>query len=136
MGDFFMETRKKEQNIMVNKHGLQLKMRAKMLLLIVTIIFMLFSNVGVCYADLEDEEEIDLQEIQKEIVQASKTITGEPKLNAKIGLVFDRASKTILYEKNGLKQVPMASTTKIMTTQKILLNLKDTRGIESHHLSQ
>ena len=24
-------------------------------------------------------------------------------------------SKTILYEKNGLKQVPMASTTKIMT---------------------
>ena len=54
-----METRKKEQNIMVNKHGLQLKMRAKMLLLIVTIIFMLFSNVGVCYADLEDEEEID-----------------------------------------------------------------------------
>ena len=115
-----METRKKEQNIMVNKHGLQLKMRAKMLLLIVTIIFMLFSNVGVCYADLEDEEEIDLQEIQKEIVQASKTITGEPKLNAKIGLVFDRASKTILYEKNGLKQVPMASTTRIMTAIVVL----------------
>lgn len=121
-GRFFMETRKKEQNIMVNKHGLQLKMRAKMLLLIVTIIFMLFSNVGVCYADLEDEEEIDLQEIQKEVVQASKTITGEPKLNAKIGLVFDRASKTILYEKNGLKQVPMASTTKIMTAIVVLEN--------------
>lgn len=122
MGDFFMETRKKEQNIMVNKEGLQLKMRAKMLLLIVTIMFALFSNTAICYADLEDKEEIDLEEIQKEVVQASKTITEEPKLNAKIGLVFDRASKTILYEKNGLKQVPMASTTKIMTAIVVLEN--------------
>ena len=27
--------------------------------------FALFSNTAICYADLEDEEEIDLQEIQK-----------------------------------------------------------------------
>ncbi|MCI9087509.1 MAG: D-alanyl-D-alanine carboxypeptidase [Clostridia bacterium] len=117
-----METRKKEQNIMVNKDGLQLKIRAKILLLIVTIIFVLLSNVGICYADLEDKEEIDLEEIQKEVAQVSKAITEEPKLNAKIGLVFDRASKTILYEKNGLKQVPMASTTKIMTAIVVLEN--------------
>lgn len=117
-----METRKKEQNIMVNKDGLKLKMRAKMLLLIVTVIFVLLSNMGICYADLEDKEEIDLEEIQKEVAQVSKAITEEPKLNAKIGLVFDRASKTILYEKNGLKQVPMASTTKIMTAIVVLEN--------------
>ena len=37
-------------------------------------------------------------------------------------MVFDRASKNILFEKNGLKQVPMASTTKIMTSIVVLEN--------------
>ena len=122
MGDFFMETRKKYRNIMVNQVVLKQKNRVKAFIVIVNIILFLFFNVSTCYADLEDEEEIDVEEIKKEVVQASTAITEEPKLNAKIGLVFDRASKTILYEKNGLKQVPMASTTKIMTAIVVLEN--------------
>lgn len=43
-------------------------------------------------------------------------------MNSRIGLIFDRNSKRILYEKNGLKQVPMASTTKIMTAIVVLEN--------------
>ncbi len=117
-----METRKKDQNIMVNQLGLKQKNVLKVFIIIIDIILLLFFNVTVCYADLEDDEEIDVEEIKKEIVQASTTIAEEPKLNAKIGLVFDRASKTILYEKNGLKQVPMASTTKIMTAIVVLEN--------------
>jgi len=101
---------------MVNQVGFNQKNRAKAYLLIINIILFLFFNVTVCYADLEDDEKIDVEEIKKEVVQASKTITEEPKLNAKIGLVFDRASKTILYKKNGLKQVTMASTTNIIST--------------------
>lgn len=117
-----METKKKYQNIMVNQVSFNQKNRIKIYLLIINIILFLFFNISVCYADMEDDEKIDVEEIKKEVVQASKTITEEPKLNAKIGLVFDRASKTILYEKNGLKQVPMASTTKIMTAIVVLEN--------------
>ena len=116
MGDFFMETRKKDQNIMVNQLVLKQKNALKVFIIIVNIILLLFFNVTVCYADLEDDEEIDVEEIKKEVVQASANIAEEPKLNAKIGLVFDRASKIILYEKNGLKQVPMASTTNMIST--------------------
>ena len=79
------------------------------------------SNV-ICYADIEDNEEIDVNRIKEETKQVVNTQTNEPKLNAKIGLVFDRASKNILFEKNGLKQVPMASTTKIMTSIVVLEN--------------
>ena len=92
------------------------KYRMKRFILIISIILFLFFNVTVCYADLEDDEEIDVEEIKKEVVQASANIAEEPKLNAKIDLVFDRASKIILYEKNGLKQVPMASTTNMIST--------------------
>lgn len=91
----------------------------------IAIIFFVFlfliSNI-VCYANLEDNEIIDINEIKKEIVEVSAKESKEPKLNAKIGLIFDRASKTILYEKNGQKQVPMASTTKIMTAIVVLEN--------------
>lgn len=91
----------------------------------IAIIFFAFhfltSNI-VCYANLEDNEIIDINEIKKEIVEVSAKESKEPKLNAKIGLIFDRASKTILYEKNGQKQVPMASTTKIMTAIVVLEN--------------
>lgn len=117
-----METKKKCRNIMVNQMALEQKDRMRACLLIINIILFLFFNISVCYANLEDEEKIDVEGIKKEVVQASSNVTEEPKLNAKIGLVFDRASKTILYEKNGLKQVPMASTTKIMTAIVVLEN--------------
>ncbi len=117
-----METRKKDKNIMVNQASLKQKNAIRVLLILINIILFAFFNIGVSFADLEDNEEINVKEIEQETVQTSKPITEEPKLNAKIGLIFDRASKTILYEKNGLKQVPMASTTKIMTAIVVLEN--------------
>lgn len=117
-----METRKKIKNIMVNQLLLKQKKRIRIFLISINIILFIFFNVTICYADLEDDEEVNVEELKRDVVQASNTITTEPKLNAKIGLVFDRASKTILYEKNGLKQVPMASTTKIMTAIVVLEN--------------
>ena len=117
-----METRKKDKNIMVNQASLKQKNAIRVLLILINIILFAFFNIGVSFADLEDNEEINVKEIEQETVQTSKPITEEPKLNAKIGLIFDRASKTILSEKNGLKQVPMASTTKIMTAIVVLEN--------------
>lgn len=88
---------------------------------ILFIIILLTSNI-ICYADIEDDEVIDIDKIKSNTVETSNTETNEPKLNARIGLIFDRASKTVLYEKNGFKQVPMASTTKIMTAIVVLEN--------------
>ena len=76
----------------------------------------------ICYANLKNINDIENNEEKNETVQVSKTANNEPVVNAKIGLIFDRSSKTILYEKNGLKQVPMASTTKIMTAIIVLEN--------------
>ncbi len=46
----------------------------------------------------------------------------ELETNSRIALIYDRASGQILYEKNGEKQTPMASTTKIMTAIVVLEN--------------
>ena len=75
--------------------------------------------------DLEeiDNENIDIDEIQKEVIETSTNVE-DLKLDSRIGLIYDRASGRILYEKNGNKQTPMASTTKIMTAIVVLENAK------------
>ena len=88
-------------------------------------VFLLFNILAintVSYANIDEHEIIDINEIKKETIETVAKTTEEPKLNARVGLIFDRNSKTILYEKNGLKQVPMASTTKIMTAIVVLEN--------------
>ena len=88
-------------------------------------VFLLFTILAIntmSYANIDDDEIIDINEIKKETIETAAKTTEEPKLNARVGLIFDRNSKTILYEKNGLKQVPMASTTKIMTAIVVLEN--------------
>lgn len=88
-------------------------------------VFLLFTILAintVSYANIDDDEIIDINEIKKETIETVAKTTEEPKLNVRVGLIFDRNSKTILYEKNGLKQVPMASTTKIMTAIVVLEN--------------
>lgn len=74
----------------------------------------------------EDNEILDMQEIQ-EVLQTSANVTEEPKINAKAGIVWDRNTHQVLFEKNADKKVPMASTTKIMTILVVLenANLKD-----------
>ena len=59
--------------------------------------------------------------------------TEEIHITSRIALIYDRASGKILYEKNGNKQTPMASTTKIMTAIVVLenANLSDEVTIDS-----
>ena len=91
-------------------------------ILVILEIILLIGN-SIVFADIEDEEEIvNIEEIENQVVETASNATDEPKLDARIGLIFDRSSKRILYEKNGLKQVPMASTTKIMTSIVVLEN--------------
>lgn len=48
-----------------------------------------------------------------------------PSLNARRAVIFDRASKTVLYGKNENEQCKMASTTKILTAIVVLENVPD-----------
>ena len=91
----------------------------------ITFAFLMFTILyinTISYANIDDNEIIDVDEIKKETIETVAKNADELKLNARVGLIFDRNSKTILYEKNGLKQVPMASTTKIMTAIVVLEN--------------
>ena len=65
----------------------------------------------------DDDEEVDINEILETVVDIE-----ELEIKSKIALIYDRASGNILYEKNGNKQTPMASTTKIMTAIVVLEN--------------
>ncbi len=89
---------------------------------IITILIILITNNSHAY--IYDDEIIDVNEIKEEAIQTVATTTEEPKLDSRIGLIFDRNSKSIIYEKNAQKQVPMASTTKIMTAIIVLENAK------------
>lgn len=116
-----------------NKKAILLNSKSRIVKISVLIFLLFYITVtSISYANLEDNEIINLETIKNEIIPTVAHATEEPDLNAKIGLIFDRSSKTILYEKNGLKQVPMASTTKIMTSIIVLenANLSDVVIIE------
>lgn len=70
---------------------------------------------------INEEELVNIEQIQKEILQTNAELD-EISINSRIALIYDRASGRILYEKNGNKQTPMASTTKIMTAIVVLEN--------------
>ncbi len=95
------------------------KVISEMICLFVTLIL---SINNMCYANINDNEIIDINETKKQAIETVSKNIENLKLNSRIGLIFDRKSKRILYEKNGLKQVPMASTTKIMTAIVVLEN--------------
>lgn len=63
----------------------------------------------------EIEEETDYVWLQEEIKNVSTNVSKEPSILSKSAIAFDRSSKAMLYGKNYDKEVPMASTTKIMT---------------------
>ena len=67
------------------------------------------------HADIEDDEEIvDWSALARELADLEKN-SDAPNIYAKAAIVFDRESKSAIYEKNSYEKVPMASTTKIMT---------------------
>ena len=78
-----------------------------------------------------DDEEVNVKQIE-ETIQTSSSVE-DIQIDSRIALIYDRASGRILYEKNGNKQTPMASTTKIMTAIVVLenANLKDVVTIDA-----
>lgn len=71
------------------------------------------------FADDFDEE---LAEEIYTINVSSNSSASEPKVNSRRAVVFERNSKTVLFEKNSLEVCKMASTTKIMTCLLVLEN--------------
>lgn len=71
--------------------------------------------VNVSVFAYEIEEETDYVWLKEEIENVSTNVSKEPSILSRSVIAFDRNSKTILYGKNYNKEVPMASTTKIMT---------------------
>lgn len=83
--------------------------------------------------DLEEEnDDLDIKKIERDVIETGAK-TEKIDLDSRIALIYDRASGRILYDKNGNKQTPMASTTKIMTAIVVLenANLKDVVTIDS-----
>lgn len=73
----------------------------------------------------EIEEETDYVWLKEEIENVSTNVSKEPSILSRSAIAFDRNSKTILYGKNYDREVPMASTTKIMTAIVFVENNKN-----------
>ena len=72
--------------------------------------------------EIDDEyEELDYVWLNEEI-QSAKELN-KPDINSRCAVIFDRGSKTVIWGKNENKEVPMASTTKIMTAIILLENI-------------
>lgn len=80
--------------------------------------FIIISIPSFIFADDFDENLID----EIPTITVSTDVTAEPKINSRRAIVFERNSKSVLYEKNSLEVCKMASTTKIMTSILILEN--------------
>ena len=85
---------------------------------IISILVLLFTMVNPIYAS---EANSDKQVIE-EALQVSAESVKEININSRAVLVLDRASNTVIYEKNGYTKRAMASTTKIMSAIVILEN--------------
>lgn len=79
------------------------------------------------YADDDEEEEIQDNEIQELIVESSIEASEEPIINARAAAIYDRTTKQVMWGKNENTKKAMASTTKIMTATVVLekANLSD-----------
>ena len=112
-----------------------MKKRLALILKILTIIILMYTNE--VYADIINklEDNTDIKKIQEEVLETSSSIENieELEITSRIALIYDRESGRIIYEKNGNKQTPMASTTKIMTAIVVLenSNLKDVVTVNS-----
>ena len=92
-------------------------------ILVVIMLFFLFINISsiIVFADVEDEEEFDSNELQ-EIIETSVKPNEEPRINSKAAIIFDRTTKKVMWGKNENDKRAMASTTKIMTAIVVLEN--------------
>lgn len=87
---------------------------------------------------LESEEEyrklVDVTEENKNVAEGDQNDTGQLSLHAISSLLLDATNNRVLYEENGYKRMPMASTTKIMTCIVTLenANLNDIVTVSSY----
>ena len=95
---------------------------------IILIIFLIIS-INLNIFAYEIEEETDYIWLQEEIYYTSANSQNEPALSSRYVVAFDRDSKCVMYGKNENKQVPMASTTKIMTAIVLLENLGNNNNL-------
>lgn len=88
----------------------------------------LLLNYRFVFANIDETESVDLNQIKEDIIQTSSNTNEIPTINSRSAIVFDRTSKTILFgkEENNIRK--MASTTKIMTAIIVIekSNLYDT----------
>ena len=56
-------------------------------------ILMIILSYYIVYADIDDDEEIDIEEIKNETIQTAANVTNEPKINSRIALIYDRNSR-------------------------------------------
>ena len=91
----------------------------KKIICLVIIINLIFVNFSLVYSDDENEE------IENNTIEVINQSEGEPNLNARIAVAFDRKSGTVIWGKNENKRTAMASTTKIMTAIVLLENTQD-----------
>ena len=113
-----------------------LKNKIKLILISVLTLLTVLSSTIVIFVS-EKQNYVILQTSKQNVANSegneNSNKIDNPELNARIALIYDRASGRIIYEKNGNKQTPMASTTKILTAIVTLENadLKETVTIES-----
>lgn len=109
------------------------KKKISKLLVLISIIFIISSNLYTVSADDVDEEEENVEITQETISEVSSNLSDEPVLNSRRCVVYDRISKTVIYGKNENTKSAMASTTKIMTATIVLenANLTDTVTVSS-----
>ena len=91
----------------------------KICILFFILIQMFFLFCTITYADDEDNENLNTQEIDK-ILEASANVENVPVINSRAAVVIDRQTHTVLYGKKENEKRKMASTTKIMTAIVVL----------------
>lgn len=95
-------------------------MKEKILKIISIFLWFIIALQVAVFANEEENETLGMQEIWEEIKQTDANIVKEPVINSRAAVVFDRKSKTVIFDKNANQKRAMASTTKIMTAILVL----------------
>ena len=95
-------------------------MKEKILKIISIFLWFIIALQVAVFANEEENETVGMQEIWEEIKQTDANIVKEPVINSRAAVVFDRKSKTVIFDKNANQKRAMASTTKIMTAILVL----------------
>jgi len=101
----------------------------KKLIVLVVIMQLFICPFSEVFAD-DAVEEVAEEEAKEQVIETVAEAQEVPKQDARVGLVLDRKTKEVVYEKNGYKQVPMASTTKILTAIVVLEHCDVTQVVE------